>query len=173
MVSITAIYPTIFLYLWSLAGCGVWQDVAKDPVIDSEERAMVELINEYREKHGLERLQISITLSRAADWMTNDMATNDIFGHTDSLGRDPGKRIGSFGYSNRYYRGENLAAGYGDAKATFKQWQDSPPHNAAMLHPKFKVIGISRYKYESSQYKWYWASDFGGYVDKTFEAAGN
>jgi uncharacterized protein YkwD len=141
-----------------------------EPEIDSEERLMVDMINEYRKEHGLGPLQKSITLTRAADWMTKDMATNNIFGHTDSLGRGPGERIGSFGYPNRYYRGENLAAGFGDAKTTLKQWKDSPSHNAAMLHPKFKAIGISRYRHESSQYKWYWASDFGGFVDKTFEA---
>ncbi|MBO0798306.1 MAG: CAP domain-containing protein [Blastocatellia bacterium] len=172
MISITAIYTALFLFLWVMTGSGELRSEAKEPVIDSEERSMVEMINEYRREHGLEGLQVSVTLTRAADWMTNDMAKNNIFGHTDSLGRDPGERIVSFGYSNRFYRGENLAAGFGDAKRTFKQWLDSPPHNAAMLHPKFKAIGISRYKDDSSEYKWYWASDFGGYVDKTF-VAGN
>jgi uncharacterized protein YkwD len=169
MASIFTLLTTIFLFFCSIGVGEGWQGEVKGPEIDGEERLMIKMINDYREEHGLERLQTSITLTRAADWMTNDMATNNIFGHTDSLGRDPGERIGSFGYTNHYYRGENLAAGFGDAKTTFKQWQDSPSHNAAMLHPKFKVIGISRYKDESSEYKWYWASDFGGYVDKTFE----
>jgi uncharacterized protein YkwD len=171
MISINAICTTIFLFLWLMVAGGGFQNEAKEPVIDSEERLMINMINDYREEHGLERLQTSIALTRAADWMTSDMATNNSFGHTDSLGRGPGERIVSFGYSNRYYRGENLAAGFGDAKTTFKQWKDSPSHNAAMLHPKFKVIGISRFKRDSSQYTWYWASDFGGHVDKTFESA--
>jgi uncharacterized protein YkwD len=173
MVSISAICTKIFLFFCLMVAGGGIQDEAKEPVIDSEERLMIGMINEYREEHGLGRLQTSIALTRAADWMTNDMATNNIFGHTDSLGRDPGGRIGSFGYKNHSYRGENLAAGFGDAKTTFKQWKDSPSHNAAMLHPKFKVIGISRYKDDSSQYKWYWVSDFGGHIDKTFEAGQN
>jgi uncharacterized protein YkwD len=172
MGSISAICTTIFLFLWLMVAGGGFQNEVKEPVIDSEERLMVEMINDYREEHGLGRLQTSIALTRAADWMTNDMATNNIFSHTDSLGRDLGERIGSFGYKNHSYRGENLAAGFGDAKATFKQWKDSPSHNATMLHPKFKVIGISRHKDDSSKFKWYWASDFGGHVDKTFEAGG-
>jgi uncharacterized protein YkwD len=168
MVSISTICTKIFLCLWLTVAGGGFQNEAKEPVIDSEERLMIDMINDYREEHGLGRLQASIALTRAADWMTNDMAANNIFGHTDSLGRDPGERIVSFGYSNRYYRGENLAAGFGDAKTTFKQWKGSPSHNAAMLHPKFKAIGISRFRRDSSQYKWYWATDFGGHVDKTF-----
>jgi uncharacterized protein YkwD len=171
MGSITAVCTTIFLFF--LVAGGGFQNEVKEPVIDSEERLMIDMINDYREEHGLGLLQTSIALTRAADWMTNDMATNKIFGHTDSLGRGPGARISSFGYKNHSYRGENLAAGFGDAKTTFKQWKDSPSHNAAMLHPKFKVIGISRHKDDSSQYKWYWASDFGGHIDKTFEAGQN
>jgi uncharacterized protein YkwD len=170
MGSITAIYTTILLFICLLVSSGGLRDLAKEQAIDSEERLMIKLINEYREEHDLERLQPSVTLTRVADWMAKDMATHNIFGHTDSLGRELGERIASFGYTNRYFRGENLAAGFGDAKTTIKQWKDSPSHNAAMLNPKFKAIGISRYQFESSQYKWYWASEFGGHVDKTFQS---
>src|SRR5262245_3116064 len=169
MASLITLFTTLFLFFCSINAGGGLQGEVKEPELDGEERLMIKMINDYREEHGLKRLQTSIALTRAADWMTNDMATHNIFGHIDSLGRDPGKRIGSFGYTNRYYRGENLAAGFGDAKTAFKQWQDSPSHNAAMLHQKFKAIGISRYQDESSEYKWYWASDFGGFVDKTVE----
>jgi uncharacterized protein YkwD len=173
MVTINASCTAIFVFLFSVIAGGGFQNDVKEPVIDSEERMMVDMINDYREERGLGRLQTSIALTRAADWMTNDMAANDIFGHTDSLGRGPGERIGAFGYKNHSYRGENLAAGFADAERTFNQWKESPSHNAAMLHPKFKVIGISRVKNDSSQYKWYWASDFGGHVDKTFESLPN
>ncbi|MCI0387964.1 MAG: CAP domain-containing protein [Acidobacteria bacterium] len=142
---------------------------AQTPTIDSEEKLMLKLINEYRAQNGLSQLKTSIVLTRSADWMTTDMATQNRFNHIDSLGRDPSTRMGAFGYNYTSYRGENLAAGFNDAARTFEQWKKSPTHNEVMLYPEYKVIGISRLNIATSQYKWYWTTDFGSYVDATFE----
>lgn len=135
-------------------------------VVDNEEEVMIRLINEYRAQKGLGRLTLSSTLTKAADWMSADMGVKNYFGHHDSQGRDPFERMNAFGYKFRTTKGENLAAGFGDAQSTFQQWKNSPSHNAAMLKPDFKVIGISRVLIKDSQYRWYWTTDFGGQVEQ-------
>lgn len=135
--------------------------------LDSEEQAVVNLINTYRQQNGLNPLQISTTLDAAAEWMSTDMATKNYFSHTDSLGRDPFQRMAAFGYGYNAYKGENIAAGYGTASQTFAQWRNSAGHNQNMLNPNYKVMGIARVYNAASTYKWYWTNDFGGYVDST------
>jgi uncharacterized protein YkwD len=67
--------------------------------LDSEEQAFLTLINNYRQASGLQPLQVSVTLTNASKWMSNDMATKNYFSHTDSLGRDPYQRLIDFGYT--------------------------------------------------------------------------
>jgi uncharacterized protein YkwD len=138
---------------------------AQVPLIDNEEQYMLKLINEYRGQRKLSQLKISVALTRAADFMSTDMAVKSYFSHTDSMGRDPFVRMSAFKYDHPGQRGENLAAGFGDAVRTFNQWKNSRPHNINMLRPNFNVIGISRVYRQSSPHKWYWTTDFGSHVD--------
>ncbi|MDX2043654.1 MAG: CAP domain-containing protein [Acidobacteriota bacterium] len=146
---------------------------AQTPTIDAEEQGVLKLINDYRAQNGLGALRVSVALTRAADWMSADMAAKNYFSHTDSSGRDPFARMSAFGYSYNTYRGENIAAGYGDAARTFNLWRNSPSHNAAMLNPNFKVLGISRAYSASTTYKWYWTTNFGGFVDTLLTIGGD
>ncbi len=139
--------------------------VAQTPTIDAEEQAFLKLINDYRAQNGLGALRVSVALTRAADWMSGDMAAKNYFNHTDSLGRDPFVRMTAYGYNYNGYKGENIAAGYADAARTFNLWRTSPSHNTIMLSPNFNVIGISRVYGAASTYKWYWTTDFGTFVD--------
>lgn len=146
--------------------------VAQTPTLDAEEQAVLKLINDYRAQNGLGALRVSVALTRAADWMSADMAAKNYFNHTDSLGRDPFVRMTAFGYNYGGYRGENLAAGYSDAARTFNLWRSSPGHNAAMLNGNYNVIGISRAYGAASTYKWYWATTFGSFVDTLLPVGG-
>jgi len=141
------------------------------PTLDSEEQTFLKLINEYRAQNGLGPLQASVALTNASKWMSNDMAQNNYFSHTDSLGHDPFQRMSAFLYGYSTWRGENIAAGYPGAADMFVLWKNSPPHNQNMLNPNYKVIGIGRAYGANSIYKWYWTTDFGGYVDQTITAA--
>lgn len=160
------IFAFLVLLISSLAIFG------QTPTLDSEEQAALKLINDYRAQNGLNPLRVSITLTRAADWLSADMAGRNYFSHTDSQGRDPFQRMTAYGYNYNSYRGENIAAGYGDAARTFNLWRNSSGHNAAMLNANFKVIGISRAYNASSTYKWYWTTDFGSFVDATLDGGG-
>lgn len=135
--------------------------------LDSEESAFATLINNYREQNNLSPFKVSIALTQASKWMSGDMASKNYFSHTDSLGRDPFTRMAAFGYNYGGYSGENIAAGNADAQDTFTQWQSSPPHNANMLDANYLVIGVGRASNPSSDYDWYWTTDFGSTVDAT------
>ena len=107
--------------------------------------------------------------------MSNDMAANNYFSHTDSLGRSTGARLAAFGYTYSPW-GENLAAGYADAQSAFTALASACDpdatgactyaHRQNMLGPAFKAIGIARASSAGSAYGWYWTTDFGGYVEQ-------
>ncbi len=133
-----------------------------EAAIDSEEQAVLSLINNYRQANGLGSLSLNGELNAAADWMSNDMAAKDYFSHTDSLGRDPFQRMADFGYGYNTWKGENLVAGVDAAQAAFDLWKGSPGHDANMLNPNFNVIGIARAYGDGTTYGWYWTTEFGG-----------
>ncbi len=128
----------------------------------AEEQSFLAIINDYRAANGLGSLSTHSQLSAAAGWMGQDMATNDYFSHTDSLGRDPFERMADFGYDYNTWKGENIAAGVSSAQAVFNLWKGSPGHDANMLNPNYKAIGIARVYGAGSTYSWYWVTDFGG-----------
>lgn len=137
---------------------------AADVSYDSEEQAFLALINDWRAQNGAGPLAFTSTLTNAAEWMSNDMGVNNYFSHTDSLGRDPWTRLCAFSYCYNTWRGENIAAGYSTAQSVFNAWKNSSGHNANMLNPNFKVMGLSRLNVPGSYYTWYWTNDFGGYT---------
>ncbi len=163
------IKPALLLALLSVAVASPAPASAAvgDPVLDAEEKAFCAKINQYRAQNGRAPLRASISLTNASKWMSNDMATKNYFSHTDSLGRTFSTRLGAFGYTYSTYKAENIAAGNATAASTFEQWRRSAGHNTNMLNANYKVIGIGRAYAATSTYKWYWTTDFGGYVDAT------
>ncbi len=134
---------------------------------DGEELAFLALINNYRTANGLNALSVSTNLNRGAAWMTEDLATNSYFAHTDSLGRSAYARAIDCGYPTG--AGENLAAGtnWSTSASAMSAWQNSPGHNANMLGSYYQQIGIARFYKAGSQYGWYWATTFGSTNDGT------
>ncbi len=123
-------------------------------------------INAYRAEQGLPKLVIDHKLTNAARWMANDLATHNYFDHTDRFGRDPFQRMTRFKYPDDTYRGENLAAGNEDPEPTFVQWRESLPHRANMVGRNYRAIGIARAYDASSEYGWYWVTEFGSRVTR-------
>jgi len=161
------------LIVWLAGAClllfAFYADVAYTqtlPRLDTEEQAFITLINAYRAQNGLVPLQVSVTLTNAAKWMSQDMASHNNFSHIDTLRNDPLRRLATFGYSYATWKGENIAAGNSSASATFSQWKNSLEHNQNMLNPNYRVIGVGRVYGMLSTYKYYWTTDFGGYVDQ-------
>ena len=130
-------------------------------ISDVEKEALKE-INKYRRSKGARPLEVDTQLVVIADWQAEDMAGNNYFSHTDSLGRDPFVRMGEFGFTYNTWRGENLAAGVSDGKEAFELWRKSPGHNANMLNPNFTRIGISVVCHDDTTFECYWASELSG-----------
>ena len=133
--------------------------------VDAAESEFLEVINTYRANQGLPVLKLSPKLSRAADWMSADMGKNKYFSHTDSLGRDPFKRMAAFGYTYSAYKAENIAAGYELPEAVFAAWLKSEGHKRNIDNPNYRVIGIGRINVPGSPYAWYWTTKFGSIMD--------
>lgn len=151
---------TVALMVLALAGAP-----RQAAALDSEEMAALDIINQYRSANGLGTVTLNGTLNNVARWMSEDMAHNNYFSHTDSQGRDPFARLGVFGYTYNTWKGENLAAGIDSGQEAFDLWKGSPGHDANMLNPNFTVMGIARAYDPNSTFGWYWTTDFGGQDD--------
>ena len=132
-----------------------------DPSFDSEEQALLTLINDYRAQNGRAPLATDCRLNAAADWFANDMAIDNYWAsnHLDNEDppRSPGERAAAFGFNAPV--GENIAGGFTTAEAVFQAWKESPGHNSNMLG-NYAAIGIGRAYHPNSQYGWYWVTDF-------------
>ena len=139
---------------------------ATKPRLDAQEKALCRAINAFRAEHGKPPLKVSVALTRAAEWMSHDMANHDSFDHVDSHGRDFDERIEAFGY-HPPTKAENIAAGHSSAAGALAQWKASPPHRAILLKSQLKVVGVGRARNLDSTFGWYWTADFGGTVTTT------
>jgi uncharacterized protein YkwD len=160
MRPVASLFVLVVAVLGSMGLPAIARAAAAASTLDPEERAMCQQINRYRAAKGLSALKVSAKLTKAAKWMSTNMAANDYFDHADSLGRSTFARIRSFGYRDAT-TGENIAAGMPGAAATFGLWKNDAPHRAAMLRATFKVIGIGRAYSANSMLGWYWTTTFG------------
>jgi len=129
----------------------------------SDEEALLALVNDYRAQHGMWPLKLSPSLSAAARWMSEDMASHEYLSHTDSLGRDPSQRMADFGYGPSSCWGEVLS-GADSPQSAFQSWRDSPQHEAIMLDG-FLVAGVGKASNPQSPYRAFWTMDLRGYQD--------
>ena len=139
---------------------------ATNPRLDTQEKALCRAINTFRAQHGKPPLKVSVALTRAAEWMSHDMANHDNFDHVDSRGRDFDERMVAFGY-HPPTKAENIAAGDSSAAGALAVWKASPPHRANLLRSSLKVMGVGRARNVNSEHDWYWTADFGGTVTRT------
>lgn len=133
--------------------------------LDAEERIFLQKINDHRVANNLAPLQVSVALTKASDYHAVDMATKNYFAHDSQDDTTWSARIKRYYDYNTYYA-ENIAAGNATGDATFTQWKNSPGHDANMKGANYRVIGIARAYDAAATYKWYWVTDFGGYVDE-------
>lgn len=164
-----------------LAASTVFVSPAQAVGYSSEETAFVQMLNDYRTSNGLGALLVSDAASLACDRHNADMAKYGFFSHTTAgsdwfaPGASPWDRMAACGYDYNTTMGENIAAGrtFATAAAVFAGWKNSSGHNANMLNPKYKVVGVSLVQMNGSEYGCYWTTDFGGYVDPSSHSLGS
>jgi uncharacterized protein YkwD len=113
--------------------------VVADP---AAETALLTLLNRYRTAKHLPALKLSPRLHAAAEWYAVDMAVGNSFSHThvDSLGRQLGDRVQSFGYWWR--TAEATAEGLPTPASALARWKASPGHDAILRDPVYRDVGV-------------------------------
>jgi uncharacterized protein YkwD len=125
----------------------------------SFESALIELINQERQSHGLGTLSSQSQLTTAARNHSADMACNSFFSHTGSDGSLPWDRVTALGYSYSAIA-ENIFAGSSSAQTAFDAWMNSPGHRDNMLNPDYTEIGVGYRYWATSPYSAYTTAVF-------------
>lgn len=113
-------------------------------VPNATEKAIGQLVNEERAKHGLSPVKLASDVSFVARTKSKDMHDRGYFDHNSPTYGSPFDMLTDFGL--RYSAaGENIAAGYADAEAVMEGWMNSPGHRNNILNPDFKEIGVGVY----------------------------
>jgi uncharacterized protein YkwD len=107
--------------------------------LTSPEAALLSVMNQTRQAHGLAALRIDPNLLRAARWQSSDMASKGYFAH------------GAFAQRMNAFRvrgprmGENLAWGngsFGTPQVIVREWLKSPAHRENLLRAGYRRVGI-------------------------------
>jgi uncharacterized protein YkwD len=110
--------------------------------------ATVCLINRARTRRGLRPLRANGRLALAARRHSRDMVRRRFFSHWSLGGASPLNRIRRAGYlrgARSFSVGENIAWGAGSratADSIVRRWMRSRPHRTAILHRRFRAIGV-------------------------------
>jgi len=142
--------------------------------LDSEERKLLDLINNYRFEKGLSPLGASISLTNASHWHSRDMSQLNYLNAIDSLGRAPARRARDFGFPGEPAPIEEnalVAVDNPGFQNVFDVWRSAATNNSILLNPSWKVAGIAR-AFDQSANRWFWNVTFGAYWDKTIPLAG-
>lgn len=111
-------------------------------------------VSTYRHAHGLPPVTIDSELVTMAQRQAEAMASagrlsHDIDGNLvarlAAAGRRPGAAV------------ENVAAGYESMGAALTGWQHSAMHNANLLDPQMRRLGIAAALAPTTRYKRFWA----------------
>lgn len=109
--------------------------------VASYEAEVIRLVNEIRQKNGLQPLTANWELSRVARYKSQDMVDNRYFSHTSPTYGTPFQMIKAFGISYKT-AGENIAYGYATPQAVVDGWMNSSGHRANILNASYKQIGV-------------------------------
>jgi hypothetical protein len=116
----------------------------------------VELISNYRLKHGEIRVTRDAALDRIAMEQARAMAAKDHLSH-DALGPFS-RRMAPSGAGRA---AENIAYGYESFEKTLGQWIDSSEHRRNLLLPRATRVGIASAR-DASGKRTYWAMEIAG-----------
>ncbi|WP_327278692.1 MULTISPECIES: CAP domain-containing protein [unclassified Streptomyces] len=127
--------------LFTGAASGAAAAAVPDTVRDSNAGEIVSLVNAERAKAGCPALTVNPKLTQAAQTHAEDMAENNLNGHTGSDGSNEGTRLDRVGYNWSSWGG-NVSSGFPDSKAHVDGWLNSAPHKKAVLNCNFTETGV-------------------------------
>ena len=116
------------------------------------EEEVVRLVNEEREKHGLQPLQISEKLMKTAREKSDDMVKNNYASHTDPNGYNMAKELNI---------AENIHGVSSTPDSAVYNWLDSKQgHKENILNPNLKYTGVGIAFDKNSEFIYYWTQQF-------------
>ena len=107
---------------------------------EKDEKEMLELINEERQKIGLVKLEADESLKEVARDYAFYMFENSYVAHRDLKGRMPADRLREAGVEF-YFSGENIALS-ANVSSAHQGLMNSPGHRKNILFPFFRKVGI-------------------------------
>lgn len=119
---------------------------------------ILELVNQEREKRGIEAMKLSPGLMGASEVRAGELPVR--FSHTRPNGKSALDMILKSGSTV----GENIAAGQSTPEAVMESWMNSPGHKMNILNPLFTHLGVGYVHDEKSPYSHYWVQMFRGRV---------
>jgi uncharacterized protein YkwD len=118
------------------------------------------IVNRYRARVGLRRLQLELGLMRSAIWKAQHMARFFYFGHSDPappVSRGVPQRLAACGFSRS--GSENIAYGFETASEVVRAWLRSPGHRRNIRSSTWRYLGVG--VAESEHGGTFWAQNFG------------
>lgn len=134
-------------------------DSARQGTTSALETAVLNLVNQERQKAGLNPLTMSDKLVNLAEMKAQDMAQNNYFSHTSPTYGSPFEMLQKYGVSYRS-AGENIAAGQTTAEAVMQDWMNSSGHRANILNSSYTEIGVGYFA--GNKYRTEWVQLFIG-----------
>lgn len=128
---------------------------AAHPGLDAEEKAMINLHNEYRQSKGLPTLAVSQKLNIVAANLAEDEAIHGYSAHVDSKGRNIDQRFPDCGLT--FTAGAENAGSAASTQAMFDAWLASPGHKDNIEKTSVVAMGVARANWNG---KWIWITDF-------------
>jgi uncharacterized protein YkwD len=119
---------------------------------------VVALVNQAREKEGLQPLTLDPLLRKGAQVRAAECVKS--FSHTRPNGSSYKTAISEAGVVSNY-TGENVACGHSSAQQVVKAWLNSPGHRDNILNSNFTKIGVGIEKNVGNGYRGYsWSQLF-------------
>lgn len=125
-----------------------WPMTAQGAQVDANTAR--DMISAYRARSGLAPLTVDPELQKLAEAEAASMASADRPSRAQTV-KNAVERLGFAGPE------ANLSAGYHTLAEAFSGWRDSPAHNATLLAPDARRMGIATAYAPGSKYKVYWA----------------
>ena len=114
---------------------------------------VIEIVNQRRAEAGRSPVRADADLNRAAQLHSKDQASHDRMSHIGSDGSNAGQRISRQGYRWSTW-GENVAAGYPNAREVMRAWMNSPGHRRNILNSDFTEIGVGVARADDGRRYW-------------------
>jgi uncharacterized protein YkwD len=149
-----------------LAACAERQPAPTAPPIEMNAReraasqvhvdpvAAADVISQHRRDHALGTVQPDPVLQKFAQAQADAMAARDTLSH--ELNGDLKQRLDA-AHLGQLTAVENVSAGYFSLPDVVAGWRRSPAHDANLLDPPMRRMGIATAYAPGTRYKVYWA----------------